>query len=88
MIYAVIPFQDEGKLPNSVRKASRAVFDLYAPYAWFVAFDGTAGELADLIWPDDEETSSPAGLGVVAPIDNYSGYASQELWEWLKVRSK
>ena len=88
MIYAVLSLEEDGKLPDSVKKAATAIFDDYAPRAWFVAFDGTTTELNDLLWPDDEEDSSPVGNGVVLPVIRHAGYASDDLWEWLKVRSK
>ena len=88
MIYAVVALGDGAELPERVREVSKAIFDLYAPRTWFVAFEGTTDELTNLLWPDDEEGSSPAGAGLVLPIETRSGYASAKLWEWLKVHSK
>ena len=88
MLYAVISFSDGAELPAKAQNAAKHIFDLYAPRAWFMEFDGTSYELTDLIWPDGKEESSPAGKGIVILIENQNGYASGSLWEWLKVRSK
>ncbi|HRO20801.1 hypothetical protein [Alcaligenes phenolicus] len=49
---------------------------------WFVVFDGMSRELAEEIGI----RSNPAiGAGVVLPVDSYSGRASTQMWEWLKL---
>ena len=88
MIYAVIPLQGDAKLPDKVWKSAKAIFDTYAPAAWFVDFDGTGDELSDLIWPDGEESLSPISTGIILRVSAHCGYASNKLWEWLKVHSK
>ena len=59
MIYALISFESKAELPGRVKTAAKAVMDMYAPYAWFIDFDGTTDELTDLIWPDDGELPGP-----------------------------
>ena len=88
VLYAVISFSDGAELPANAQNAAKHIFDLYAPRAWFMEFNGTSYELTDLIWPDGKEESSPAGKGLVLLIENQNGYASTSLWEWLKTRSK
>lgn len=88
MIYAVMSFEEDGELPKKVRNAAKAVFADYSPRVWFIDFNGTTRELTDLIWPDDKEDLSSIANGAVVQIDKeskYSGYASEELWAWLKV---
>ena len=89
MLYAVVPFRsDNAKLPAKAREAVKNVFELYAPNIWFVEFGGTAYELTDLIWPDNEEKSSPLGSGIIIRVENHNGYAVNALWEWLKAHAK
>lgn len=50
--------------------------------AWFIVYAGTARQLADKI---GLRGNGEIGAGLIAPITNYSGRGSPELWEWLKV---
>ena len=87
MIYAIVSLEKGSKLPEIGKKAD--VFDKYAPFAWFVSFNGTANELTDLLWPDGKEDASPVKDGAILPIRGaVGGYASEELWDWLEAHSK
>jgi hypothetical protein len=48
---------------------------------WLVSYDGTSQQLAEKLGIRD----GASGTGIVTPICNYSGRASGDLWEWLKV---
>ena len=86
MLYAIIPLSPAQSLPDNVEDTIAVVYDDYAPQAWFVRFDGTARELTDLIWPDDvDEESHPIRDGVVIEMSQVNGFASGDLWEWLRV---
>lgn len=50
---------------------------------WFIVFDGVSRDLAETL----SIRSSPSiGAGIVLPVDSYSGRASTQLWEWLKLQ--
>lgn len=87
MIYAIVSLEQGGELPKISKITD--VFDQYAPFAWFVSFNGTVDELTDLLWPDGKEDASPVKNGAIIPIKGaVSGYASEELWDWLEARTK
>lgn len=55
-----------------------------APNIWFVAAGAlTTREVCEKL------NIKPGGIkgAVVASIENYFGYASGDIWEWLKVKS-
>jgi hypothetical protein len=54
------------------------------PDTWFVAYDGTTRQLAEALGVRSGET----GSGVVVSVENYSGRAGSDLWEWLRINSK
>ena len=88
MMYAIVSLSGEGKLPETARKECSAVYDKYAPRAWFVLFDGTTKELTDLVWPDDQDDESfsiPAGIVVRLTRTNNNGFASYNLWDWIEA---
>ena len=86
MIYVVIPFESDealrSKLEELKEEDSVAVYDDEAPHAYFVSFHGTTRELAKTVGYDDDRH---AGMGIVIPVSNYFGLASQDLWEWLEL---
>ena len=49
-------------------------------------FDGSADELTDRLWPDEEPDRHGMTAGYVMSIrrGNWNGWASHELWEWLE----
>ena len=62
----------------------------FPPVTWFVAFDGTTSELfQELNKKLKNELENNYLLGalppstVVIPVNNYAGYATSDLWEWL-----
>ena len=81
MIFAVIPFESSPVLQEKIRELEVPTYDAEAPGVYFVSFKGTTRKLAEALGynEDDEET------GVVIPVSNYFGFASQNLWEWLEA---
>ena len=51
---------------------------------WFVSYDGTTRELAEKIGI----RQGRIGSGVVILVGAYAGYASTDLWEWLRANRK
>jgi hypothetical protein len=87
MIYAIVSLEKGSELPKNHRLSDS--FTEYAPFAWFVSFNGTEDELTDILWPDGKENASPVKSGAIFPIKGtVNGYASEELWDWLEARSK
>lgn len=73
---------------NAVAQRIKAEFDAEDVYKladdkWFLVYDGISRELAE----DLKIRSAPhIGAGVVMPVDSYSGRATAQLWEWLKLQ--
>lgn len=85
MIYAIIPFEEEEELRRKIDALDTFVYDDEAPTAYFVSYKGTTRELAEAIGYNEP---SSVGTGIVIPVQNYFGYASKHLWEWLRVYGK
>jgi hypothetical protein len=49
---------------------------------WFVLYEGTTKRLAESLGI----RTGTNGSGVVAPISGYSGRASSDFWDWIKVK--
>ena len=99
MIYAVIPLQDneayrtelEARIEKLKNEGSVSqplspipVYSDYAPKAYFVGYNGTSRELSEKLGYGGE-SENLIGLGIVVEIRNYYGYASQTLWDWMRV---
>ena len=84
MIYAIIPFRlkIESKLQEKIEELADAIYKDEAPKAYFASYQGTTRELADQIGYNDK---GEAGTGIVVPITNHAGYASKDLWEWIRI---
>lgn len=88
---AAVAEEEQVDLPDRVIEAvGKNIYSKYAPMAWFVQYDGTADQLVDLMWPDDEEP--PGGYeidaGMVVDATAVIGYVSGDLWEWVRVNSE
>jgi hypothetical protein len=73
----------EARIDALASEPGRAI-DRFYPLrgdTWFVSYRGTTKELAEMLGIRQGET----GSGVVVSIENYSGRASNDLWEWLKL---
>jgi len=82
MLYAVVPLNPNPALAQHLRALEDKVYGEYAPKVYFVSYPGTTRELAAALNLHDGES----GTGVVLPFSNYWGYASKDLWEWLRLR--
>ena len=88
MMFIVACAEPESELPEAVVKKASSTHRLGSGPIWIVDIDCTNSELVDMIWPDDEEDDSPAGIGLVVDLNTYSGYAPGEFWKWAKARRK
>ena len=50
--------------------------------SWLAVFSGTTREFAERLGIRSGEIGAS---GLVVPVENYSGRAAGEVWEWLKV---
>ena len=48
---------------------------------WFVVYAGTSTEAAEAFGV----RTDPVSTGVVASVENVSGLANPDLWEWVKI---
>ena len=83
MIYAVIPFDNisEDEFSRAISGVDSSAYTGYAPKVYFVQYNGTANSLAEKVGFSGE-TKSVAG--VVIQASGYFGFASPDLWEWLR----
>ena len=84
MIFMVVPFEveNENVIDTKLKEVGKSVYGGAAPNAWFVSYDGTTEELADKLGFGDDEKM---GEGIIVPVNNYQGFASTSLWEWMKI---
>ena len=79
MIYAIIPFGDDRDLSAAVRKVDPTAYTSYQPKAYFVSYKGTAETLSNAVG----FTSNNPSDGVVLAIQQYFGFANNDLWQWM-----
>lgn len=82
MIYAIIPFEEHTVIANKIKEIGVPVCESEAPVVYFVSFGGTTRKLSTLIGFGDDDR---VGTGVVLRVENYFGYASEDLWEWMDI---
>lgn len=83
-IFMVVPTEPSELLRphmESLQQAEKIKFQLLPRGEYFVSFKGASQELSDLLGISD----GTKGSGVVASINSYYGYASNNLWEWLSA---
>ena len=60
----------------------------YAPIMWLVSYQGTAGQLANLIWPNgtpEDDYAISAGIVIRIPHGrNVNGFAANDMWDLFK----
>ncbi|MCY4557650.1 MAG: hypothetical protein OXF79_14950 [Chloroflexi bacterium] len=88
MIYMLVCKDPKSRLPEVVDQAAKDIFQLGEQAVWFIDIDCTSSELLDMIWPDDEEDASSAGVGVLLDVEGYRGYAPTAFWKWMKAHRK
>jgi hypothetical protein len=80
-VFVVVAIQKPIDVEENLKVVTPEKYFAVKDGVWLAAFDGTAQQLAEKL----EIRSGKAGTGLVTPISNYSGRASSDLWEWLKV---
>lgn len=71
------PEKIKGNIEGFISEANRL---LLKEGVWLVDYDGTSKLLAEKL---QIRAEPPSGTGIVFPITNYSGRASDNVWEWL-----
>ncbi len=80
-IFAVIALRNTDAIAKKIRSLelpSLAVSD----DVWLASYGGTTKEFAEALGIRSGEIGA---AGLVIPVENYSGRAASEIWEWLKV---
>ena len=82
MIYVVVPFRGREKIGTAIKKAKLPVYEYDGEdsHVFFVSYGGTTQDLSEKVGLKGRREAS----GVVLPVSNYSGFASPDLWEWLR----
>ncbi len=88
MVYIVVCADSGSELPTEIAEAAASIYRLGPGPVWFIDIDCSSSELVDMIWPDEAEAESPAGTGVIVGVDEYTGYAPDKFWKWIKARVK
>ena len=94
-VFVVIPMGNESKEPLaelvSQKFKDNSCYTLKDNSAFFVKFDGTSSDFAtalDLNGHNQKAFTSNGKIkpcfAVVTPLGTYSGFASSDLWEWLR----
>ena len=73
------------KNPPAIVEKMRALDTKYcnlSDSSWLAVFAGTTQEFSEHLGIRNGEIGAS---GLVVPVENYSGRAASEVWEWLKV---
>jgi hypothetical protein len=81
LLFAVIATRGHKTIASAIEAKHQGKFYPVKDDVWLVAYDGTTQSLAEDLGIRDGRN----GSGLVIPVGNYSGRASADLWEWLKV---
>jgi hypothetical protein len=80
-IFMVVAFRNPEAVRSRLIEIGSLVFYEPKPDTWLVRFGGTTRELAERLGIRQGDS----GPGLVVSISGYSGRASNDLWEWLKL---
>jgi hypothetical protein len=81
-MFTVIATREPEKIGAKINETcGDGTYYALGPNAWLVDFDGTTRDLAEALGIRAGDT----GAGVVLSVENYSGRASPDIWEWMKV---
>lgn len=84
MIYAVVAVKNAEKIKGKLERLKAEHHDRYAPAVYLVDYGNTATSLADKLgFNEDLEVE-----GFVVPFKGFSGYADQDIWNWVEARTK
>jgi hypothetical protein len=82
-IFAVMGLNEPAILGSKVAERFPDNYFTIAPDKWFVAAPGvTASTVAAMLGMSKDEKI----FGLVITVGGYYGWASSELWEWLKTK--
>ena len=84
MIYAVIPIETESEesLNESLLSLESPAYKEYAPRVFLVDFKGNSRELCEKLGIGEDPNFIEA---IVLPFSGYYGFASSDLWQWVKA---
>lgn len=83
-IFLVVPTTPANTLRDrmhTLQEADKIKFQSLPAGEYLVSYKGASQELSDALGISDGETSS----GIVASINSYYGFASNNIWEWLSA---
>jgi hypothetical protein len=80
-IFYVTALTNKQGVKDAVKKQDPGAYELRDD-SWFLKFDGTTHGLGEALGIN----TAAVGTGIVLPVTNYSGRASADLWEWLRLR--
>ena len=85
MIYAVVSFRGRERVKSAIQKAGLDFYeyDGEGSHIFFVYSSSTTNTTKDIA---EQLGMREAGgsSGIVLPVNNYSGFANPNLWEWLR----
>ena len=81
-VFAVIATRGADRVREALAQqmSGDSVYELKSD-VWLVSYEGTTRKLAEALGIRGGES----GTGLVFPIGGYSGRASNDVWEWLKL---
>ncbi len=82
-IFAVIATRQAADIRLEIEKLPEHSFYELTDDSWLVAYEGSTRQLAEHLGIRSGDT----GSGLVVEAAAYSGRATNDLWDWLKVRS-
>jgi hypothetical protein len=80
-VFAIIGIKNEPAIADKLRTLEVKSIAL-GRGGWLAVYGGTTREFAEALGIRNGEIGA---LGIVIPVENYSGRAASEIWEWLKV---
>ncbi len=81
-VFAVIAIRQPESVRAEVEKLPEHSYYEVKDDTWLVSYEGTTRQLAELLGI----RNGKSGSGLVLLTSAYSGRASDDTWEWLKVR--
>jgi hypothetical protein len=83
-VFVVIAFRNSEAVAQKVQEVADGKHYPLTQEAWLVAHEGTTQTLAQ----DLGIRGGESGSGLVLSVQNYSGRASPDVWEWFKLHMK
>jgi hypothetical protein len=83
-IFSVTALSNEAQIEAAVKRVYPNDHFKLAPNQFLVAARGTSKDVSDAL----DISTGKTGLGVIATMSGYFGYAPTNIWEWIKVKSE